>query len=364
MIFFYNSLERIYMKIFKLIKLEEFIIRINKIYNIFLISVKEFFREPEILFWAFLFPVLLALVLGLAFDLKKDIQYPIGIVDQNHDSPHLMILEQNKNLKLYILNEDEIHTYLKRGRINLYIEIKNDKIHIYYDNQNDNAKLAYLEVLKTLTKNNDYILDDELHLPGSRYLDYLIPGLIAMNIMNSAIWGIGWTFISMRIKKLLKLFSVSPIDKNYFFIGYTLARLLLSLAETFFLVFTISLFFPITFLGRMGDFLIVYIIGYLSFTGIAIFAGSRARNSVVGNSIINFITLPMMLLSGIFFSYETFPSYIVNVITYLPLTLLADMFRRIFLEGSSLLELKDSLLILMLEGYLFYFVGKKYFLWK
>ncbi len=353
------------MKIFKIKNLEEFTIKFNKIYNIFIISIKEFFREPEILFWAFLFPVLLALILGLAFDYKKEFQYPVAVIaSDNVNFENLEILKQNKNLKIYLLDKKELETYLRKGKVFLYLEIINNKIYIYYDKDNDNAKLAYLEILKTLTEKNQFIVNDEIHLPGSKYLDYLIPGLIAMNIMNSAIWGIGWTFIYMRIKKLLKLFSVSPVNKNYFFLGYILARLLLSILETLFLVFIISIFFPITFIGNLWDFFIVYIIGYLSFSGIAILAGSRASNSVVGNGIINFITLPMMILSGIFFSYETFPSYIVNIITYLPLTLLADMFRSIFLEGSTILDIKNSLFILFLQGYTFYFLGKKYFLWK
>jgi ABC-type multidrug transport system permease subunit len=336
---------------------------INQIYQLFLISIKEFIREPEILFWAFIFPIGLAFILGLAFDHNKKIIYPIGIY-KFEDQTLLEKLKAHPNLKIYLFNDEkELTTFLKKGKIYLYIESNQNQYKIYYDKQYDNAKLAYLEVLKIINTFNS-ISEYNLNIPGTRYIDYLIPGLIAMGIMNSALWGIGWNFIQMRIKKLLKIFSASPINKNYFFISFIMARGFLSIVENLLLIGIISYIFGITFIGDIVNLVIVYVGGYLSFAGIAIFAASRANNTVIGNGIINAITLPMMILSGIFFSYQSFPEPMIKVIEYFPLTILANLIRGIFLEGIQFYDYYDQLLLLMLQGFIFYLLGKKFFIWK
>ena len=336
----------------------------KQIQQLFLISVREFIREPGILFWAFVFPISLALVLGLAFDTNRAAKYPIGL----YQIPQSVLEEfrQNPQLKIDVLeNKEQVSELLKKGRIVLFLEFRQNVYYAYYDKSYDNAKLAYLEVIKMLSKPSmNLIIEKEIEIAGTRYIDYFIPGLIAMGIMNSALWGIGWTLIYMRIKKLLKIFSASPLNKNYFFVAFVLARGLLSIVENLLLVGIVSLFFKITFLGNLFDLIFVYLVGYLSFSGIAIFAAFRANTTVVGNGIINAITLPMMVFSGIFFSYHSFPDVLVQIIQYFPLTILADLIRGIFLEGITFTDYIFPLSILAFQGWIFYFIGKKYFLWK
>jgi ABC-2 type transport system permease protein len=336
----------------------------KQIQQLFLISVREFLREPEILFWAFVFPISLALVLGLAFDTNRTTQYPIGLSQIPPDV--IKKFEQNPHLKIDVLeNKDQVNAFLKKGKIVLYLEFHQNAYYVYYDKNYDNAKLAYLEVIKALSNSSkNQIIEKEIEIAGARYIDYFIPGLIAMGVMNSALWGIGWTFINMRIKKLLKIFSASPVNKNYFFIAFVFARGLLSIIENLLLVVIVSFFFKIPFLGNLFDLIFVYLVGYLSFSGIAIFAACRANTTVVGNGIINAITLPMMVFSGIFFSYHSFPEVLVQIIQYLPLTILADLIRGIFLEGITWKDYIFPLSILAFQGWIFYLVGKKYFLWK
>ncbi|MDW7975763.1 MAG: ABC transporter permease [Leptospiraceae bacterium] len=328
-------------------------------------SIREFIREPEVLFWAFVFPIGIAITLGLAFDTQKEIQYPIGVL--NHQTnPNLQqeILKklQAHNFHIKILSENEIEDSLKKREIFLYLEFHLDQILVHYDQQNSEAKEILLELYRILSPN--ILIEKEIKIPGTRYLDFLIPGLIAMGIMNSALWGIGWFLIQMRIKKLLKIFSTTPLNKNHFFIAFTLARGLLSVIENLFLVLVIRIFFPITFVGSWLDLIFVYLVGYLSFAGISVLASCRAKNTSVANGIMNAITLPMMLLSGIFFSYEYFPQEMVIIIEYLPLTLLADLLREVFIQGSSFFDYYLKLITLFFEGLICYVLGKRYFLWK
>ncbi len=334
------------------------------LYQIFIINFKEFIREPEIIFWGIIFPIGLALILGLAFDTKFEYNYPIGII--KNDSKYNFELNDSKNLKMYYFNnEEEALQFLRKGKIYLFLELKNNNLWIYYDKKNNDAKLAYLEIIKSIQEErNTKIIEKELTIPGTRYIDFLIPGLVSIGIMNSAIWGIGWNFIQMRIKKLLKLFYSSPVDKNVFFIGYIVSRSLLSILETIALLVVINFFFQMEFMGNLLDFIIAYISGYINFSGIAILAGSRTSNTSVGQGIMNAITLPMILLSGVFFSYESYPEWMISIIQYLPLTLLIDTIRSIYLEGLTFWELKTPILLLTFQGIIFYFFGKKIFVWN
>lgn len=331
-----------------------------QIYHLFMMSVREFIREPEVLFWAFVFPIGLALTLGLAFDLERKVRYPVGIVENGREQTLMKLLQNHSQLDVMIVRKEEIENALKRRKILLYMEVE-DRIRIYYDPDEQDSKQSLIFVYQALNSSPEV---HTLSIKGTRYLDFLIPGLIAMGIMNSALWGIGWFLIQMRIKKLLKVFSISPVEKDYFFIAFVLARGLLSVLENLALVLVIGFFFPVTFEGSFLDLALVYTTGYLSFSGIAILASSRAANTAVANGIMNGITIPMTLLSGIFFSYSYFPEELVLLITYLPLTLLTDLLRGIFIEGLTFTEYGGKLLILVLEGSVSYFFGKKYFLWK
>jgi ABC-2 type transport system permease protein len=184
-----------------------------------------------------------------------------------------------------------------------------------------------------------------------------------MGIMGSAMWGIGWSLIEMRMKKLLRRMAATPMRKSIFLGSFFVTRLIINAIE-FAAIFLFAFFyFGVRVEGSVPALVMVLISGNLAFAGLAVFTASRTANSRVGNGLINSVTFPMTLLSGVFFSYHNFPDWAVPIVRKLPLTLLADSIRSIFTEGAGFAVTLLPTLTLVLIGLVFFAVGIRIFRW-
>ena len=181
--------------------------------------------------------------------------------------------------------------------------------------------------------------------------------------MNSCLWGISYNLIEYRMKKLLRRMVATPMRKSYFFLSLILARIILSSVETTFLILFALLYFKISITGSIPALFMIYLSGICVFSGIAILVSARTSNSQVGNGIINVVILPMTILSGVFFNYHNFPEWAVKIIQFLPLTVLTDNLRGIFVEGFSNSSVVFPSLGLMLAGCLCFLVGLRIYKW-
>ncbi len=339
------------------------------ILQIFSIQVKEFIRDPGVLFWALGFPLLMTVVLGGAFSGEGSRGYTIAVVLDDRSTPQLedslRDVDRDQFRIQFVKTKNEANRLMQKGRISFYITggVKIDEFQYSFDPVNEQSHLAYMIFKKQLQNDGEEDII-ALKATGQRYIDFLIPGLLAMGIMNAALWGSGWTLIEYRMKKLLRRMSATPMRKWEFFFGHILTRLLLSSLEFSFLWIFASFMFDLPFSGSVTELLIVFLAGNFAFNGIAIGIGSRTDNSRIGNGLINAVSIPMMLLSGIFFSYENFPSWAVEVIRYLPLTLLTDSLRAIFLEGVGIEEVLVPSAILFATGGATFLAGLKLFRWS
>jgi ABC-type multidrug transport system permease subunit len=353
-------------------------------------------REPAVLFWGIGFPILMALGLGIAFTKKPDLVRTIVIIDtdeknsqssmfrlKNHfGNSDLEFTEQDDDLILktyhdqlgnmtYIFKQtswDDALILLKRGQINLILEIQKEKLHYHFDPLNPEAQLSYLQLsqLQTTAAIQSPVSGTSvkpLTVTGTRYIDFLIPGLIAMGVMMSCSWGLSYGIIERRSKKLLRRMIATPMRKSNFLIALFTVRLGMNLVESVLLFLFAFIFFNISIQGDLLALLIVFLAGNIAFSGIAIFISSRTANTEIGNGLINAVVLPMMVLSGIFFSYHNFPDWAIAFIEKLPLTLLADHIRGIFIEGSGIPEVIFPSLILTVIGVGFFTVGLRIFRW-
>jgi len=366
---------------------------------LFMMQAKILMREPAVLFWGIVFPILMALGLGLAFTQKINTVYRIAVIsDQNNlgydnlNKFETFLKKDTKQIKDSITNKVEYKftlnnkklgnsTYiflrtdrsdasvlLKRGEINLIIEEKNDSIEYNFDPVNADAQLTYLNISRII--NNRGSLDkninenvEPLMLKGTRYIDFLIPGLIAMGIMMSSVWGLGYGIIETRSKKLLRRMIATPMKKSYFLISLISVRAIMNFLEAV-LLFTFSyLVFGTTIQGNILALILIFIAGNIGFAGISILTACRTANPEVGNGLINAIITPMIVLSGIFFSYHNFPDWAIGFIKILPLTILADGIRSIFIEGAGLKEIVIPFFTLLITGFVCFFIGLKLFKW-
>ncbi len=360
--------------------------------QLIIIQFKEFYREPGALFWSFIFPILISAGLGIAFNNDQAHEYKkIAIViseEAEKDSiwnnifSNTKLSQENgyqthsKTIKNYSNGEttynfiktdmDNAVILLKRGIISLILTQKDGKIDYLFDAHNSEAKLLFLEI-SSISNNSKLVSENEVISPltkiGTRYIDFLIPGLIAMGIMSSVLWGISYGLIEKRSKKLLRRMVATPMRKSYFLLANIVSRLVLTLLDTLFLIIFAHFAFDIQIQGSIFGLILVILSGNFAFMGISILIASRTSNPQVGNGFISAITMPMMVLSGIFFSYQNFPSWAIPVIQTLPLTTLTDGVRSIFIEGAGILQVLKSILILSGIGIVTFTIGLKIFKW-
>ncbi|MDR0699748.1 MAG: ABC transporter permease [Tannerella sp.] len=362
----------------------------NQLYRLCVAQFLETVREPEVLFWGMVFPILISIGLGLAFTQASEVKFRVKVVSENAtrlDSLLRTHAVSGKNEKTFIWKiEDKtlgntVFTFeysdwhdaiiaLKRGEADLIAGDSAMRLRYYFDPLNSQAQLAYTR-LKTLVhapagmtaetlQANDI---SPLTLKGVRYIDFLVPGLIAFGIMADILWGISYTIIERRSQKLLRRMVATPMRKTNLLVSMMFVRILMNLVDAVIITIAMWLIFGVQVQGSLGALAVLFLAGNVAFTGIAVLISSRTSRTEVGNGWINAIQMPMLILSGIFFSYHNFPEWSLGAIRLLPLTALADGFRSIFNEGAGWIDILMPSATLTLVGMICFAIGMKLFKW-
>lgn len=340
----------------------------NSLLQLVKAQLKAFFREPGILFWAFGFPVLMALMLGMAFTKKAVVIRNIGVIGSENSKEVLELVTQKTekfkgSVRFHVTSysQEEATLNLKRGKINLYISKgKDNQLQYYFDKNNSESYLTYL-ILEKQKAEDDNI--SELTAKGERYIDFFIPGLISMGIMNSCLWGMGWTLIEYRLKKLMRRIVSTPLPKYIFLLSFFISRLFITAVETTFLLTFSYFFFSVEIQGNIFNLALMFAVGIFSFGGVGVLVSSKTSSTQIANGLINAVGFPMTILSGIFFSYHSFPEWFIPIIQYLPLTLLTDSIRGIIIEGTGFQQLVVPILVLISYGIVTFLAGIKIYKW-
>ena len=263
---------------------------------------------------------------------------------------------------------DEGMKLLKRGTINVILTGLTDSVEYHFDPMNSDAELTYLKLSSIVGKGKiaEVRTNSEikpLTIKGTRYIDFLVPGLITMGVMMSCMWGISYGIIEKRSKKLLRRLVATPMRKSHFLIALITVRITMNTIESLVLLIFSLIVFKMSVQGDVTALIILYLAGNIAFSGIAVFVSSHTSNTEVGNGLINAVVMPMMVLSGIFFSYHNFPDWSVSVIRNFPLTMMTDGIRGIFNEGAGFHDVAVPVLILTATGALFFTAGLRIFKW-
>lgn len=319
--------------------------------------VLEFVREPGAIFWVFGFPVLMAVVLGLAFRSSPQEATPVAVVESASASEWARrALERSPDIVARVLPESEAAQALRTGKVDLVVEATFDSsakdladaaveatyaVSYRYDPtrpQSRSARLLADDVLQRAAGRRDPVSSrvQEVVEPGARYIDFLIPGLIGLNLMGSSMFGLGFVVVFMRSRKLLKRFAATPMRRSDFLLSLMFSRLIFLFLEVGLLVAFGWLVFGVAVRGSLLDLVLVALLSSLSFTGIALLVAARTKTVEVASGLMNLVMIPMWLCSGSFFSYARFPEFLHPAIRALPLTATNDALRSIFNEGAPL----------------------------
>jgi ABC-type multidrug transport system permease subunit len=270
---------------------------------------------------------------------------------------------------MQVLTEDDARQGLRLGKFDIVIEPDSKGGFTYkYDPARPESVLAKSEVndaLQTAAGRKESVAITTLTSsePGSRYIDFLIPGLLGMNLMNSGMWGIGFALVDMRQRKLLKRFVGTPMRRGDFLMALASSRLILMIIEVGLLLVFGVLFFHMRVLGSVGSIALIAALGSLTFGGVGLLTASRAQKIESVSGLINLVMMPMWIFSGVFFSYERFPAVIHPLIKALPLTALNDALRATILEGMPLTHQWPRLLVMIVWGGVSFGLALKWFRW-
>ena len=341
-------------------------------YELLLLArLKEMYREPEVIFWVFGFPILLALGLGMAFRNKPaDIcRVAVAAVPEAEQTMNLLqAASVAGKVRPELVPASAAFNQFRLGKYDLVVMPRAGGFDYFYDPARPESVLARSitdDSLQTAAgrKNSIPTLTYVSNEPGSRYIDFLIPGLLGMNLMNSGMWGIGFALVDLRQRKLLKRFIASPMRRSDFLLALVSSRLVLMLIELALLLGLGVLVFHMRIAGSWPTILIVSALGALCFGGVGLLTASRAQKIETVSGLINLVMMPMWILSGVFFSYARFPALLHPVIKALPLTALNDALRAAILEGAPLTHQTARLGVLGLWGVLSYLLALRWFRW-
>ncbi|MFZ0961556.1 MAG: ABC transporter permease [Terriglobia bacterium] len=341
-------------------------------YGLLLLArLKEMYREPEVIFWVFGFPILLALGLGIAFRNKPADVVRVVLVE-GPDSAQAMELFRPASaagtVHVDLLPATEALNQFRLGKYDLVVTPHAARLEYLFDPARPESVLARSVTDDALQaaagrKNSLSTTGRISSEPGARYIDFLIPGLLGMNLMNGGMWGIGFALVDLRQRKLLKRFVASPMRRSDFLLALASSRLILMLVDLAVLLGFGVIAFRMHVAGSWISILIISTIGALCFGGVGLLAASRAQKIETVSGLINLVMFPMWILSGVFFSYERFPALLHPLIQALPLTALNDALRAAILEGAPLAHQWGRLLVLGLWGVLSYLLALRWFRW-
>ncbi len=362
---------------------------------------KDIFRQPAVLFWGIVFPILMSLGLGVAFTQKPDVFHTVAVIKNEEGrqaqatprmdaffaaqtAPCESSADQTPCFKLSLQEEQlgrttftflktdraQAMVLLKRGRVSILLEEKEEVLKYQFDPLNPDSQLTYLKLVRLLNRGKPDSVDSIGHndiqpltVTGTRYIDFLVPGLMSMGIMMSCMWGLSYGMIEKRSKKLLRRMVATPMKKSYFLMALMIVRIAMNFIESGLLVLFAYLVFHIRIQGEILALIVFFVAGNIAFGGIAVFISARTANTEIGNGLINVVVMPMMVLSGVFFSYHNFPDWSIPYIQKLPLSLLADGIRSIFIEGAGFSQIAMPTLLLFAMGIGFFAAGLKIFKW-
>ena len=337
----------------------------SSLYQLSTMRFRLTLREPEAIFWVFIFPILLAVGLGIAFRNR-----PADVLQVAATTPQLTrALAADRGLTATTMDEQAGTRELATGSILLLAIQQPDGVAYKYDDSNPDARTARLladRAIQTAAGRRDAVhaWNQQIHEPGARYIDFVVPGLLGMNLMGSAIWGIGFSIVEARQKKLLKRMVASPMRRWQFLASYLISRLAMLILEVAAFLGFARLMFAVPFRGSLWQLALLCVLASLSFSALGLLVSSRARTMEAASGLMNLVMLPMWILSGVFFSATRFPAVIQPIVRALPLTAAIDALRGNMLQGMNLGQMMAPIAILLAWVAVPFAVSLRIFRWR
>lgn len=374
---------------------------VNPLWELTLARIREFAREPEAVFWVFVFPVLLAVALGIAFRETGPATVQVAVEadrprEPGSSSGRLMEwLQERSDIEAVLLSPEEAARALRTGRVALVLQparseaaatgnseagetvsapgplpgLDSEGLVYRYDPTRPESRVARLVVDDALQRTMGRedvapVRDQTVAQPGARYIDFLIPGLVGLNLMGSGMWGLGFSVVQARTRKLLKLLAATPMRRTHFLLSFMLSRLIFLALEVVAVISFGWVAFGVSVHGSILELGVISLVGSMSFAGLGLLVAARTRTIEGVSGLMNLVMLPMWLLSGTFFAATRFPEFWQPVIQVLPLTALNDALRANINEGLPLAANLPDVLVMAAWGSASFLLALRWFRWQ
>ncbi len=341
--------------------------RPNPLVELTLSRFREFVREPEAVFWVFAFPVIMTCALGIAFRSRGEEPVIAGVVTQAGADGIAETLTQ-AGFTVRPIAPAEVESALRDGRAPVVIIPGTPPVYRYDRARAESqvARLAVDNALQRAAGRADAFtpVRQPIENVGSRYIDWLVPGLLGMNIMGTGLWGVGFAIVNARAKKLLKRLVATPMSKSHYLLSLVLSRMATLTIEVVVIIGFAWIFFDVAVHGPVWALAALAILGALSFGGLGLLVASRARTIEAVSGLMNLVMLPMWVLSGVFFASTNFPEAMQPFIEVLPLTALNDSLRMIVNDGRGFDAVLPQVGIMAAWGGISFLLSLKLFRWQ
>lgn len=338
-------------------------------FQLILTHLRGYLREPGAIFWTYGFPLIMVIGLGLAFNDETEVRTPFTVSEQAASHPFIKALEEDTRFEIDVHPIDTALARLRRNQTPLVVSFdETDGFEYFFDPTNPEGNATRSRVDDALQREGGRTdafesRSRETDAPDSRYVDFLVPGLIGMNIMGAGLWGVGFSTVDLRIKNLLKRLVATPMKRSHFLLSLVGSRIVFFIPEMLFLLAASHLIFGVPIAGDYFSVLFIAFLGSLTFAGLGLLTASRARRIESISGLMNLVMVPMWLCSGVFFSAERFPDFMQPFVQALPLTQLINALRAVILVGEPLASQGLAIGILSAWCAIAYLLAIKLFRW-
>ena len=342
--------------------------RQHPLWQLTLMRWRIFAREPAAIFWTYGFPVALALALGIAFRNRPPEPVEVAVEASPGAEAWRDALKTNPAVHVRWLGAAEAHQALRVGRVSLVVRSGPPRTYDFDPTRPDSrvARAVVDDALQRAEGRTDTapVKDQLVTEPGSRYIDFLIPGLLGFNLMQGGLWGVGFVVVDMRVRKLIKRMKATPMSRAHFLLSFVLVRGFFLLGELPILLAFAYWVFDVPVRGSWLLILALCILGSLMFAGLGLLLGSRAQNTHTVAGLVNAVSLPLAICSGVFFSAARFPDVFQPLIKISPLTALIEGVRTVMLDGAGPAAVAKYAAILLIWGVVSFLVALRLFRWQ
>jgi ABC-type multidrug transport system permease subunit len=346
--------------------------RYTPLYQLTAARFKEFYREPAAVFWVYCFPLLLAVALGFAFrekpidkikiDVREDVGGPEAVARVKDQLAH------DERFEITGVSGDEWKKRLRSGKTELVVAPAASGYELWDEPNRAESVLArnafQAALFKPYATAAPPLVERHMEETGNRYIDFLLPGMLGMNLLGGGLWGVGYALADMRVRKLLKRFLATPMKRRDFLLSVLISRMLFTVPEVLTLLLFGWLIFGVKNNGSLGSLVFLIVYGAISFGGLGLLVASRAKTLETVSGLMNLVMLPMYIVSGVFFSSERFPEVVQPIVKNLPLTAMNDALRAVMLEGKGIGDVTRELVVLAVWGFIPFVVALKIFRWR